>query len=486
MMSKKAQFRPKIGLALSTALVSMAITGCASTGATVASKSFEKAQHDLAKGKTGGAITNAEAAVQADPRNAGYRSVLGAAYLEAGRFQSAATSFNDAMVLGNTDARTVLSYALAETAVGNNAVALATLKQYRDAIDPADLGLAYALAGEPARGVHVLSNALRGGANNAKVRQNLAYSYALQGNWRAARLMAAEDVPANQINDRIAEWASQVGPQNQQARVAKLLSVTPVADRGQPTRLALNSGPSMDDMQIKQARNASYTPSGELAPVTAKAPAMAKAPTSGAKVGAPKIASMPVIAQAKTKAEAGAQRQPVRFAAAFGAPQAKAKPAPVSKAAPAAASSQPRIIARPVIQSLPMGYSETKSPKPAPRRVARPAPKPRAAAPAVAAAKKEAATHRIQLGSYNSRAIAEEASKKLQRRYSQLKGRDMVVTEARVKGKTYWRVAADGFGVNGAKSACSKLKAKGQACFAYEAGRKLPGAVNRGIRIAAR
>ena len=31
-----------------------------------------------------------------------------------------------------------------------------------------------------------------------KLRQNLAYTYALAGNWRAAQVMAAEDVPADQ------------------------------------------------------------------------------------------------------------------------------------------------------------------------------------------------------------------------------------------------------------------------------------------------
>ena len=54
----------------------------------------------------------------ADPRNAGYRAVLGAAYLETGRFASAATAFGDALDLGDQDPRTVLSYALAKVATG--------------------------------------------------------------------------------------------------------------------------------------------------------------------------------------------------------------------------------------------------------------------------------------------------------------------------------------------------------------------------------
>ena len=44
------------------------------------------------------------------------------------------------------------------------------------------------------------------------VRQNLAYAYALAGNWRAARVMAAEDVPADQLDARLAQWAASAAP----------------------------------------------------------------------------------------------------------------------------------------------------------------------------------------------------------------------------------------------------------------------------------
>lgn len=470
-MSNIASNKPMIGLAITTALASVALSGCATKAAPLASKSFDKAQNALVKGKSAKAVNHAEAAVLAEPRDGGYRAVLGAAYLKEGRFQSAATSFADAIALGDTNPRTILSYALAETAIGNSAVALETLKQHRDTIDPADLGLAYALAGEPARGVHVLSNALRGGENTVKVRQNLAYSYALQGNWRAARLMAAEDVPANQINERIAEWAANIGPEAYQTRIANLLGVKPVQDAGQPGRLALGNFPSQDQMV---AESAASTPvvaaNGELPAIDAAAPAMAKAE---APAPAPSIAKAeapaPVPAAA---AEAAAVPQPVRFAASFGSP-----------ATQAANVKRTRFVSNAVVQNLPSSYKE--APKKAPR-VAQ-APTQRRMVAAEAAPRVESnGTHLVQLGSYNSRAIAEGASKKLQARYSQLKGRDMVITEARVKGKTYWRVAAAGFAKNSARSACSSLKAKGQGCFAYSASRKLPGAVDRGIRIAAR
>src|SRR5690606_20931689 len=132
---------------------------------------------------------NAEAAVLADPRNPAWRATLGAAYLDAGRFSSAATSFDDAMALGDTSPRTVLSLALARVGQGRSAEATALLHDHEGRIAAADVGLALALAGEPGRGIHIMSNAIRAGDNNPTIRQNLAYAYALDGRWREARLM---------------------------------------------------------------------------------------------------------------------------------------------------------------------------------------------------------------------------------------------------------------------------------------------------------
>ena len=123
-MSKTAHNTPKIALALSTALVSVALAGCTTSAAPPASASLAKAQAAIEKGKASKAVEHAEAAVLADPRNATNRALLGAAYLEAGRFQAAATSFGDALELGNSDTRTVLSYASAQTALGNNIEAI--------------------------------------------------------------------------------------------------------------------------------------------------------------------------------------------------------------------------------------------------------------------------------------------------------------------------------------------------------------------------
>ncbi|HEX4847185.1 MAG TPA: hypothetical protein VFV30_03495, partial [Novosphingobium sp.] len=49
----------------------------------------------------------------------------------------------------------------------------------------------------------------------------------------------------------------------------------------------------------------------------------------------------------------------------------------------------------------------------------------------------------------------------------ELKGYRMTITQAKVRGKTYFRVAAAGLNGKGASGLCSTVKARGMACFAY-------------------
>lgn len=450
-MSHTANNKPKIALALSTALVSIALSGCANSVAPPATASMAKAQVALEKGHAGKAVAHAESAVLADPRNPQTRALLGAAYLEAGRFQAAATSFSDAIQLGDEDPRTVLSYALAQIALGNQREALASLNGAERDLDPADYGLALALAGNADRGVMVLADALRNGESTAKLRQNLAYAYALQGNWRAARIMAAEDVPADMVSDRIAEWAAQAAPEQFQTRVASLLQVQPVFDSGQPAQLALNNFPSNGQMVADAAADieAPAYAGGELPQLAYDEPAEVPAP-----------APAPVPAPAPKQS----------VAVAFAPESAAAKPAPAVAAK------------GPVVQSLPADYKAT-SAKPAPAsRLAASSSQRRMAA----TADSSSGTHLVQLGSFASRAGAERAWSIYQTRYPQLKGRDVVITEAVVRGKTYFRVAAAGFGARSASAMCGTVKASGKGCIAHAQSRPLPGAVDRGIRVASR
>jgi Flp pilus assembly protein TadD len=441
---------PRLALAVTTAIAGLAMAGAMASAAprADADASFEAAQTALAKGKVEKAVRFAEEAVLADPRNPAYRALLGAAYLESGRFESAATSFGDAMDLGDTNPRTVLSFALAKIATGDSKAAVAVLDENSASIDPADLGLALALAGQPQRGVHVLVNAVRSAEEaTPKLRQNLAYTYALAGNWRAARVMAAEDVPADQLEARLAKWAAQAAPEMYQQRIASMLDVSPRADGGQPQQLALANFPETPVMMAEAA------PQSEPAADTA-------------------------LAFAEPVQTADNAPSPT-FSAAFAA----SEPA-VQTVAPQPAGI--RYVSNPVVQQLPASPAARRAQAPA--RVATAAPQRRMAATAAAAAPadKGPATHLVQLGSYNSKVEANRGWAVLQAKFPQLKDRKPVITEAVVNGRTFWRVAAEGFSSQTARALCGTVKSSGRGCFAYAASTPPAGVVKRNVQVAAR
>lgn len=457
-LPEKATCNRTVMLAVTAMLATTALAGCSTKAAPLASVSANDAQTALVKGDTNTALSHAEQAVLAEPRNAAYRAMLGATYMEAGRFKSAATSFKDAMSLGDNSPRTALSYALAEIAAGDNAAALAVLDDWRDDIDPADLGLAFSLAGQPQRGVHILGNALRGGQSTPKVRQNLAYSYALQGDWRSARLMAAEDVPANQIDDRIGQWAQTANPEAYQQRVANLLEVPVTWDGGQPAQLALAN--SVGAEQLAAEASALATPKTQTAAASYELP-----PLGGElmPVNGPSTTVEPVKAAQAYAASPVAK--PDSFEDAFAAK------APSGATLAEVTGNAVKFVSNPVVQKMPARLGAS-----APVRTAASS----NSAPA-------AGDHLIQLGSFSSEAGAKRAWGIYAKDMPQLSKYQMVITKARVRGKTYFRVSAGGFDQRAsAKSMCSTVKASGNGCITWAAATPLPGAVDLGVRMAAR
>ena len=459
---------PKIGLIMGTALASVALAGCSSAGGPRAETSYAKAQVALEKGQASAAITHAEAAVMAEPRNAEFRALMGAAYLEAGRFESAATSFEEALTLGNEDPRTVLSLALAKTASGENSTAVAALRSWERDLDPADLGLALALAGAPERGVHVLTNAIRSGQNTAKVRQNLAYTYALAGNWRAARIMAAEDVPADQLDARLSDWATTAKAEDYRVRVADLLGVDSIIDSGRPQYLALSN---FDENASLVAEAAAQAPAAEQVALTEEPkPTVVEAPSSPAPVQPVEVASAssaPVVTPASAPKEA---------------PQQVAAKPPVAEPKVAEAASAPiRYVSNPVIQKIPTS-STASSTSGASGAVAAVSSQRRMAM----SSDSRADTHLVQLGSYDTHADAKRAWASHKAKFPQLSRHDVVITQAEVEGRTFYRVAAAGFGLRSARAMCSTVRESGGACFAYSKANPPAGAIDRGVRIAAR
>lgn len=428
-----------VQLAVTTALATTALTGCTGKVAPTHAYSAEKAETALAKGRGSKAVDYAEAAVLAAPRDAYTRTLLGNAYLKEGRFQSAATTFAEAVELGDTAPRTVISYALAQTGMGDRAGAVETLRRYETALDPADFGLAIALAGRPEEGVHVMGNALRRGQNDAKMRQNLAYAYAMQGNWRAARLMVAEDVSADKVGQRLGEWAAMIAPEQFQVRVANLLGVEIANDPGQPAQLALANHPSVDMMAAEVVEQPSFQePQSDFAFATELPPV------------APQLQAHDSADAALTEASIAPNVGGLRFVS-----------REVSQTVPTRAE-------KPVTRSK----AVTSAPPAAPSR------------PALASG-----DYNIQLGSFSSMSEAHNAWKVFQSRYPELADAERIVTKARVNGKIYYRVAAAGFAKTSAASICRTVKGKGGGCIAYASSRPLPGSlgvVNDDVRVAAR
>jgi Flp pilus assembly protein TadD len=439
-----------MGFAVTTAMAAGLLTGCATNAAPRADLSASRAEAALAKGKAQDAVGHAEAAVLAEPRNAAYRTMLGTAYLDAGRFASAAATFDDAMKLGDNSARNALSLALALDGLGKYEEATALLRDWDGQIAAADLGLAYALSGEPGHGIQVLSNAIRGGDNTPKMRQNLAYAFALAGRWKEARLMAAQDVPANLVGDRMEQWAQMATPQAWQTRVAALIGAPAgVPDAGQPTQLALANNPGVEQLASEAAAQVAVN----------DAPAIAPQPEA-AKELPPVAVEAPQVVVASQPAPKAAE--PDNFQAAF------ATLSPSTDPVAQGLQDARRFLSQPVVQST------TKRQTAAPR------------AGYAVAAKQSAGTHLIQLGSFASEQGARRAWGIYAKRFPELSVHQMVISQAVVGGKRYWRVSAAGYGVASSRAMCGRVKTSGQGCFAYAEGRPLPGAVDSGTRLALR
>jgi hypothetical protein len=83
----------------------------------------------------------------------------------------------------------------------------------------------------------------------------------------------------------------------------------------------------------------------------------------------------------------------------------------------------------------------------------------------------------VQLGSFSSPENAERAWKIFLKRNPSLANFDKTITQAEVRGKNYWRVAAAGFDKSAALGLCSSIKGKGRGCIAYSVDKPLPGAL---------
>ena len=419
------------------------VTGCALGGGRPASTANRvdkgnvglalRAQAALEEGDAVSAVRLAEQAVEKNPAEAGFRSLLGNAYFAAGRFRSAEAAYADALALSPGQRGVPLRLALAQAALGKTDPALKTLETYQGHINPADVGLAMALAGRPQAAVDLLDQVARAPGADGRVRQNLALAHALAGDWDRARSVAAQDLAGDELEARMSEWASFAQPGRAGAQVAALVGVTPSAsDAGVPERLALR-GPRKD-VQFAAREPAAPVSQEGGAPIEAASSMVASQPVPAEPVPVPSdlppapepmpVPEQPAAAPDIAEMVDSIRREPVRASGAL-----------------------PRI-------------SELR------RSAARRFHQSRAV---------------VQLGAYSNEAGVKSGWNQLSRRHKDL--RAYVPASARFVGPAgaVYRLSLKGFGSDReARQLCMSIKASGGSCFVRNAAGDSP------VRFAAR
>jgi Flp pilus assembly protein TadD len=396
-----------------------------------AADAFARARARSQTGDAAGAIALSEQAVELSPRNAGYRLFLADLYLKSGRFQSAETTYGDVLALDPGNPRASLSVALASIATGRNDAAVERLETVADTAPPSDVGLAFALAGQPQRAIELLEPAARASGADGRLRQNLALAYALAGDWEKARATAAQDVSPAELQRRLSQWAALARPSAQGERVAAILGIRAAAsDEGQPVRLALAPPAGQAYAAAEPAPEPAPAVAAALAPVASVAPV---APPEAAPVRA---AEAEVPAWVPAAGATAARREETRPVYAD-AVQSLVTPQPAVASAAAPKLAPVRHFDRPVrLASAAVSQSS------GPGRFA------------------------VQLGAFSSAAGVERAWAKAYRRYG-FESHTPLSTTYEVAGRpTLHRLSVAGFESRGeADRICRSVRAKGGVCF---------------------
>ena len=406
-----------------------------------AARYYEQGRRALQQGQLAQAQTALEEAVARSPRDAGYRLLLADIYMKSGRFESARDTFADVIELDPSNTRAGLSLALMQIALGRPAAAVAQLDELQGRAAPADLGLAYALAGLPQRAIEILEPAARGFDATPRLRQNLALSYALAGDWQRARIIASQDVSPADLPARLQQWAALARPDGGSNQVATLLGVSPVGDPGQPQRLALRA-PQPEPAPVAQEAFA------EAAPVAVEPVEFAQAAPVQ-----PVDSDWGRPADTETAAE-----PPVEVAE---APSYYLPPTPPP--APSAEQSEEAVryaaAARTLTEAPPAVVRTTVAATP-------PAPVFRRAAPrATPAVRRGESRFVVQLGSFAIEGNAERAWVQAETRFG-LAQYQPLTTTFQHQGRTLHRVSIAGFASHtDAQRLCGAIRSQGGACF---------------------
>lgn len=421
----------RFGTAMSAVLLAAALAACAGPSGRSASN-FGRAENFAGKPDTRNiglatraqaallaeqpavAIDFAERAVAGSPNDAGFRGLLGNAYFAGGRFASAEAAYRDSLTLLSNQPQVVLKLVLVSVAQGKNDQALSFLDAAKNVIDPSDYGLALALAGQPQQAAQSLQQAAQAVGADSRVRQNLALALALSGDWTGARTVAAQDVPADQLDARIQSWMQLAKPARASDQVASLTGITPAAvDLGQPLRLALKDA---------------GTRLAALAPVVEPAPALVSAPveTAVATTAVPAlVVALPVAMRTRSA--------PDYVAASLTPKAARVSAAPRPSLSPRAAALTD---ARALYRRAALTTGQARS-----RAV-------------------------VQLGAFASRGSVTAAWRRASTRFTTLRGYTPLAARFDGERGTVYRLSVQGFGsARQAFDLCGSLKRAGAACF---------------------
>ncbi len=449
---KKTAFR----VAASTIIVSLTMVACTAQSEAMrrlnpvrradsrtdlqAARYHEQARQLLQQGQLAPAMMQMETAVALAPRDAGYRLLLADIYMKSGRFEAARATFADVVELDASNTRAALSLALMQIALGRPQAAVAQLDELSGRAGPADIGLAYALAGMPERAIEILEPAARGAEATPRLRQNLALSYALAGDWQRARAVASQDVSPADLGPRLQQWAALARPDAGPTRVASLLGVTPAQDPGQPVRLALAPAADAPAVSFAEAAPAAPVPADSYAAMTPGGVAMAAAPAPAAPVTEGPVSGWNPPEPASPASDGS-----------YYLPAPEAPPARTDEEVRYAAAA--RTMTRPA-PAIVRTASVTLPPPPAFRREAPPSNIRRGDSRFV-----------VQLGAFSNETNAERAWQQAERQFA-LTEHDPMTTTIAINGRTLHRVSVAGFASQSdAARMCSSIRARGGACF---------------------
>lgn len=381
-----------------------------------------RAQMALGSGDYASAVTLAEQAAEATPQDANIRSLLGNAYFASGRFASAEAAYTDSLLLARAQPQIILKRALVQIAQGKNDVVISDLYAAQGMIDPADFGLALALAGRPGEAIQVLDVAARAQGADSRVRQNLALANALAGDWNAARIIAAQDLTPDLVDARVQQWMTLAKPVHSYDQVAALVGVTPAAtDPGQPVRLALAH------TDTRQA---------EAAPPQPQAAPVQQAALPGAPAFAAPVAEPVALAEASSPEPLASAEQPTFD--------------PLAAVASVASDAKDAVIE----------YAANLTSKPEPKA------KKAAAKPRLKAAGLGSPKAVVQLGAYSSEERVSAAWASLSKKYPNLRKYAPMVARFDSPRGTVWRLSIRGFdNQQEAIARCQSLRSNGGSCF---------------------